>query len=159
MLGAHRFWEALAGQRHLPGVRGEGAVEDFAVLKGDELSRRDKQNPRPPFVERVEPDDLIDVGEWEGVQQCRIHDAEQPGGSGNPGSEGQDSRCGEAGPAAEDAQRISEIYGEDVQQAVSSVTSAKERYHSRVISHTAKSPGASRRPARARAGVLACFQA
>jgi hypothetical protein len=47
--GAHRFWEALAGQRHLPGVRGEGAVEDFAVLKGDELSRRDRQTTRLPL--------------------------------------------------------------------------------------------------------------
>jgi hypothetical protein len=31
-----------------------------------------------------------------------------------------------------------EIYGEDVQQEVSSATSAKEHYHSGVISHTMK---------------------
>ena len=68
MLGAHRFWEALAGQRHLPGVRGEGAVEDFAVLKGDELSRRDKQTTRLAFVVHVKPDDPIDVGERERIQ-------------------------------------------------------------------------------------------
>jgi hypothetical protein len=67
-LDAHRFWEALAGQRHHPGVQGEGAVEDFAVLKGDELSRRDRQTTRLAFVVHVKPDDPIDVGEWERIQ-------------------------------------------------------------------------------------------
>jgi len=42
---------------------------------------------------------------------------------------------GDTGAPAEDTQRISEIYGEDVQQAVSSATSAKEHYHSGAISH------------------------
>jgi hypothetical protein len=130
VLGAHCFREVLAAQRHLPGVQGEGAIEDVALLEGDELASRDKQNPRPPFVERAEPDDLIDVGEWEGVQQCRIHDAEQPCSGGNPDCQGDDSRYGETGAAAKDAQRISEIYGEDVQQEDSSATSAKELYHS-----------------------------
>jgi hypothetical protein len=58
----------LAGQRHLPGVPGEGAVEDVAVLKGDELSRCDRQTTRLAFVVHVKPDDPIDVGEWEGIQ-------------------------------------------------------------------------------------------
>jgi hypothetical protein len=54
------------------------------VLKGDELSRRDTQTTRLAFVDHVKPDDPIDVGEWEGIQQCRIHDAEQPSSGGNP---------------------------------------------------------------------------
>src|SRR5215208_5435862 len=112
MLGAHRFWEALAGQRHLPGVQGEDAVQDRALLEGDELASRDKQTTRRPFVERVEPDDLIDVGEWEGVQQCRIYYAEQPCSSGNPDCEGDDSRRGETGAPAEGTQRIAQILPE-----------------------------------------------
>lgn len=49
MLGGHRFRDAPAGQRHLPTVPGEGAVQDVALLKGDELSHRDRQTTRLPL--------------------------------------------------------------------------------------------------------------
>src|SRR5687768_8767072 len=98
----------MAGHRHYPVVQGEGAAQDFALLEGGGLASRDKETPRRPLVRYSEPDDLIAVGEWERIQQCRIDDAEQPCSGGNPVCEGDDSRRGEAGPAAEDAQRISE---------------------------------------------------
>src|SRR4030095_2646868 len=67
-----------------------------------------------------------------------MDDAKQPCSGGNPDCQGDDSRRGETGAPAEDTQRISEICGEDVQHEVSSATSAKEHYHSGVISHTMK---------------------
>jgi hypothetical protein len=89
------------------------------VLNGDEPSRRDRQTTRLAFVVQVKPDDPIDVGEWKGIQQCRIHNAEQPCGRGNADGQGDDSRDGKTGTPAEDPQRKPEIYGEDVQQSTS----------------------------------------
>src|SRR4029453_7224724 len=68
ILGAHHFWEVLAGKRHIPGVPGEGALQDVSVLRGDELSRGDGQTTRLALVVHVKPDDPIDVGEWERIQ-------------------------------------------------------------------------------------------
>ena len=70
MLGGHRFRDAPAGQRHLPTVRGEGAVQDVALMKGDELSHRDRQTTRPAVVGHVKRDDPIDLGEWEGCSSA-----------------------------------------------------------------------------------------
>jgi len=39
-----------------------------SVLKGDELSRCDKQTTRSASVHHVKPDDPIRVGEWERIQ-------------------------------------------------------------------------------------------
>ena len=81
-------------------------------MKGDELSPRDSQIARLALVEHAKPDDPIAVGEREGIQQCRIHDAEQPCRGGNPDRQGDDSRRGETGAPAEDTQRIAHILPE-----------------------------------------------
>jgi hypothetical protein len=108
-LGAHRFREVPAAQRHVPGVRDEGAVQDLVLLKGDELSPRDNKTLRRALVQHAKPDDPIDVGEWERIQECRMHDAEQPRSGGNPDCHGDDSRCGETVAPAEDTQRLAHI--------------------------------------------------
>ena len=72
-----------------------------------------RQTARLAFVEHANPDDPIAVGEREGIQQCRIHDAEQPCRGGNPDCQGDDSHRGEGGLLAQCPQRVSGI-AEDV---------------------------------------------
>ena len=56
------------------------------------------------------------------------HPAEQRRRGGNPDGQGDDSRRRETGAPAEDTERSAEIYRNEVQQEVSSATSAKGYY-------------------------------
>ena len=78
-------------------------------MQSDKLSPRDRQIARLALVEHANPDEPLAVGERGGIQQCRMHDAEQPCRGGNPDRQGDDSRRGETGAPAEDVQRIAHI--------------------------------------------------
>jgi len=88
------------------------AVQDVALLKGDELWHRDGQSTRLAFVDQAEADDPIAVGEREGMQQRRIHDAEQPCRGGNPDCEADDSRHAETGTPADGTQCVTQVLPE-----------------------------------------------